>query len=136
MDTQEMRRRIGGARVARLATVGRDGRPHIVPITFATNEEALYFAVDRKPKRTTDLQRVRNIDANPEVSVLVDHYEDDWNKLWWVRIDGHAHPFREGDEFDKAIALLTERYPQYRTAPPGGPVVKMTIERMSGWSAS
>lgn len=136
MDTDEMRRRITTVNVARLATVSRDGRPHIVPITFAATEEALYFAVDRKPKRTTDLQRLRNIEANPAVSVLFDHYQDDWSKLWWVRIDGHARVFREGPEFNEGIALLAERYPQYRTAPPRGPAVKMTIERMSGWSAS
>ena len=136
IDTQEMHRRITSMTVARLATVGLDGRPHIVPITFAANDEALYFAVDRKPKRTTDLQRLRNIAANPAVSVLVDHYEDDWTKLWWVRLDGLARIFHEGSEFTLAIALLAERYSQYRTAPPAGPAVKITIERMSGWSAS
>ncbi len=131
-----MRRRIATMNVARLATVSRDGRPHIVPITFAATDEALYFAVDRKPKKTTDLQRLRNIEANPAVSVLFDHYDDDWNNLWWVRIDGHARVVREGPDFNEAIALLTERYPQYRTATPGGPAVKITIDRMSGWSAS
>jgi len=136
MDTDEMRRRIATMNVARLATVSRDGRPHIVPITFAATDEALYFAVDRKPKKTTDLQRLRNIEANPAVSVLFDHYDDDWNNLWWVRIDGHARVVREGPDFNEAIALLTERYPQYRTATPGGPAVKITIDRMSGWSAS
>src|SRR6266851_419643 len=90
MDADEMRRRIDGAQVARLATVGRDGRPHIVPITFAMNDATIYFAIDFKPKKTTDLQRLRNIEANPSVSVLVDHYEADWTKLWWVRVDGSA----------------------------------------------
>jgi PPOX class probable F420-dependent enzyme len=136
MDTDEMRRRITTMSVARLATVGRDGRPHIVPITFAATEDAVYFAIDRKPKKTTDLQRLRNIEANPAVSVLVDHYEDDWNNLWWVRIDGHARVLREGPDFDEAIALLAERYPQYRRGAPDGPAVKITIERISGWSAS
>jgi PPOX class probable F420-dependent enzyme len=136
MDTDEMRLRIAAMNVARLATVSRDGRPHIVPITFAATDEALYFAVDRKPKKTTDLQRLRNIEANPAVSVLFDHYDDDWNNLWWVRIDGHARVLREGPDFTEAMALLTERYPQYRTATPGGPAVKITIERISGWSAS
>ncbi len=131
-----MRRRIATMNVARLATVSRDGRPHIVPITFAATDEALYFAVDRKPKKTTDLQRLRNIEANPAVSVLFDHYDDDWNNLWWVRIDGHARVLREGPDFNEAIALLTERYSQYRSATPGGPAVKITIDRMSGWSAS
>ncbi len=134
-DTQEMRRRIEGARVARLATVARDGRPHIVPITFAATEDVLYFAVDQKPKRSADLQRLRNIEANPAVSVLIDHYEDDWTRLWWVRVDGRARLVREGAELEIAITLLSRRYPQYRSAPPVGPAVAIEIERMTGWSA-
>ena len=134
-DTQEMRRRIEGARVARLATVARDGRPHIVPITFVATEDALYFAVDQKPKRSADLQRLRNIEANPAVSVLIDHYEDDWTRLWWVRVDGRARLVREGAELEIAITLLSRRYPQYRSAPPVGPAVAIEIERMTGWSA-
>src|SRR5260370_13440018 len=136
MDRDEMRRRIATMSVARLATVSRDGRPHIVPITFAATDEALYFAVDRKPKKTTDLQRLRNIEANPAVSVLFDHYDDDWNNLWWVRIDGPARVLRQGPHFNAAISLLTVRHSQYRSATPGGPAVKITIDRMSGWSAS
>jgi PPOX class probable F420-dependent enzyme len=136
IDAQEMRRRISSAMVARLATVGRDGRPHIVPITFALGDDALYFAVDFKPKKTADLQRLRNIEANPAVSVLVDHYEDDWTKLWWVRVDGSARIVIDGTGFDLAIAMLTERYAQYRSARPAGPAVVVTIERMTGWSAS
>lgn len=131
-----MRRRISTAMVAHLATVGRDGRPHVVPITFAPSDEALYFAIDFKPKKTADLQRLRNIEANPAVSVLVDHYEDDWNKLWWVRVDGSARIVIDGADFERAIALLTERYAQYRSAQPVGPAVAIAIERMTGWSAS
>jgi PPOX class probable F420-dependent enzyme len=136
MDAQEMRHRIKTAMVARLATVGADGRPHIVPITFAPADGALYFAVDHKPKRTTNLQRLRNIEANPAVTVLVDHYEDDWTKLWWVRVDGTARIVQEGPEFEEAITLLTARYEQYRSNRPGGPVVVIKVERMTGWSAS
>jgi PPOX class probable F420-dependent enzyme len=136
IDTHEMRRRIKTAMVARLATVGRDGRPHIVPITFATDQDSLYFAIDFKPKKTPDLQRLRNIEANPAVSVLLDHYEDDWTKLWWVRIDGSARIVIDGAQFDRGIELLMERYSQYRAERPAGPVVAIAIERMSGWSAS
>ena len=137
MDAQEMRHRIKTASVARLATVGPDGRPHIVPITFASADGILYFAVDHKPKRTVNLQRLRNIAGNPAVSVLVDHYEDDWTKLWWVRIDGTARIVEEGPVFEEAIALLTARYEQYRGANrPRGPVVEIKVERMTGWSAS
>jgi PPOX class probable F420-dependent enzyme len=136
MDAQEMRHRIKTAMVAHLATVGADGRPHIVPITFALADGALYFAVDHKPKRSTNLQRLRNIEANPAVAVLVDHYEDDWTKLWWVRVDGTARIVQEGPEFEEAITLLTARYEQYRSNRPVGPVVVIKVERMTGWSAS
>jgi PPOX class probable F420-dependent enzyme len=136
IETQEMRRRIEGASVARLATVGPDGRPHIVPITFAPTEDALYFAVDQKPKKSADLQRLRNIEANPAVSVLFDHYEDDWSRLWWVRVDGSARIVRDGAELEMAFTLLSRRYPQYRSARPVGPAVVIEIERMTGWTAS
>lgn len=136
MDADEMRRRIDGAQVARLATVGHDGRPHIVPITFAADDDAIYFAIDFKPKKTADLQRLRNIEANPSVSVLVDHYEDDWTKLWWVRVDGSARIVIDGAVFEKGIALLTQRYAVYKSARPAGPVVAISIQRMIGWSAS
>ncbi len=136
MDEREMRHRIKTAMVARLATVGPDGRPHIVPITFATADGSLYFSVDQKPKRTKNLQRLRNIVANPAVSVLVDHYEDDWSSLWWVRVDGTARIVEKGPEFDEAMSLLSARYEQYRSNRPEGPVVEIKVERMTGWSAS
>jgi PPOX class probable F420-dependent enzyme len=136
LEGDEMRSRIDGAMVARLATVGHDGRPHIVPITFALDDDTIYFAVDFKPKKSADLQRLRNIEANPTVSVLVDHYEDDWTKLWWVRVDGAARIVIDGAEFEKGIALLTQRYAPYRSARPAGPVVAIAVERMTGWSAS
>ena len=136
MDAEEMRRRIDGAQVARLATVGIEGRPHIVAITFALDDDTIYFAVDFKPKKTADLQRLRNIESNPSVTVLVDHYEDDWTKLWWVRADGSARILIDGAVFEKGIALLTRRYAQYRSARPAGPVVSIAIERITGWSAS
>ena len=130
-----MRRRIADAKVARLATVGAGGKPHVVPITFAVDGDTIYFAVDAKPKRTTDLKRLRNIAANPSVSVLVDHYEDDWERLWWVRIDGTARLLADGAQAVRATDLLAARYPQYRRVRPGGPVVAISIERMSGWSS-
>ncbi|HSS93099.1 MAG TPA: TIGR03668 family PPOX class F420-dependent oxidoreductase [Candidatus Dormibacteraeota bacterium] len=136
MDPVEMRRRFTAAKVARLATVSGDGRPHIVPITFAMAGETVYFAVDHKPKATTDLKRLRNIEANPAVSVLVDHYEDDWSRLWWVRADGRGRILRAGADFESAIAVLTERYGQYRADRPSGPVVAIAVERITGWSAS
>ncbi|HEV3406104.1 MAG TPA: TIGR03668 family PPOX class F420-dependent oxidoreductase [Candidatus Dormibacteraeota bacterium] len=129
-----MRKRLAEARVAHLATVGPGGRPHVVPITFAYDGDALYFAVDAKPKRTTDLLRLRNIAANPAVAVLVDHYDEDWNRLWWVRVDGTARVLGAA-QADHPVDLLVERYAQYRRARPSGPVVEISIDRISGWSA-
>src|SRR5229473_3756782 len=136
MDAQAMRRRINEVMVARLATISPDGRPHIVPITFAPDDDALYFAIDFKPKKTADLQRLRNIEANPAVSVLVDHYEHDWTTLWWVRVDGSARIVIDGAQFERGMELLTARYAQYRSERPAGPVVAIAVERMTGWSAS
>jgi PPOX class probable F420-dependent enzyme len=131
-----MRRRVGSARVARLATAGADGRPHIVPICFALDDQTLYFAVDAKPKQTTNLKRLHNIAANPAVSILIDQYEDDWDKLWWVRLDGQARVVTEDAEVERALHLLARRYAQYRASEPAGPVVAVAIERMAGWSPS
>ncbi|HKW59924.1 MAG TPA: TIGR03668 family PPOX class F420-dependent oxidoreductase, partial [Candidatus Dormibacteraeota bacterium] len=95
--------------------------------------DTIYFAVDAKPKRTTDLKRLRNIAARPAVSLLVDHYEDDWEKLWWVRVDGTARVVEA--ETKRALNLLAEKYQQYRLDRPGGPVVAISVDRISGWSA-
>jgi len=131
----EALRRFSTATVARLATVGPEGRPHLVPITFAlVDEHTLVTAVDHKPKRTTALVRLANIEANPRVSVLVDHYEDDWDRLWWVRADGLAR-VREAAPAGAAEALA-ERYPAYREHPPAGPFIVVEIQRLSAWSAA
>jgi PPOX class probable F420-dependent enzyme len=135
MDATAARRGLAEARVARLATVDLKGRPHVVPITFAFDHDTIYFAVDQKPKRTTDLQRLRNIAANPAVSVLVDRYDEDWNRLWWVRADGTAKVLDQR-EAPPAIDLLVDRYEQYRRARPSGPVVAISIERITGWDAA
>ena len=132
----EIRRRLGEARVAHLATTGADGKPHIVPICFVLTAGEIFFAVDHKPKRTTDLQRLRNIAANPNVAVLADHYEEDWGRIWWVRIDGRARVLDAGDAAERAVEALSARYQQYRRVRPSGPVVSIHIDRLSGWSAS
>jgi PPOX class probable F420-dependent enzyme len=97
----------------------------------------VYSAVDAKPKRSTSLRRLANIAANPRVAVLVDHYEDDWNALWWVRADGTGRVL-DADEPEgrDAIARLAARYPQYRENPPPGPVVAIGIDNWSSWSAA
>ena len=136
MDQGQMRDRVEGARVAHLASVTETGAPHVVVICFALEADTLYFAVDAKPKRTRDLMRLRNIAAHPAVSVLVDHYEEDWRRLWWVRLDGEARVIEAGAEFEHALDLLVGRYPQYEHARPAGPVVALSVRRISGWSAS
>jgi PPOX class probable F420-dependent enzyme len=128
-----MRDRVREARVARLATVDEAGRPHLVPICFALEDETLYSAVDEKPKRSKRLRRLENIRRHPEVSVLVDHYEEDWTRLWWVRLDGTAKVLDDGTERAQALELLGAKYRQYRTEPPTGPVIAVRIEAWRGW---
>jgi PPOX class probable F420-dependent enzyme len=139
VDAAEARDLLASARVARLATCGRDHRqrPHLVPITFALDGEVIVTAVDHKPKRTTALRRLADIAVNPRVSVLADHYEDDWSKLWWVRADGIADVVEPGaPTHAAAVAPLVERYEQYRERPPAGPAIAITVSRWSGWRAA
>ena len=121
--------------MARLATVDPDGRLHIVPIVFALDGDTLYSAVDRKPKRSTTLRRIENARARPDVTVLVDHYEDDWGRLWWIRLRGRARVLDGGEERLHALELLAAKYPQYRERRPAGPVIAVTIERRQEWAA-
>ncbi|HEY8865070.1 MAG TPA: TIGR03668 family PPOX class F420-dependent oxidoreductase [Candidatus Dormibacteraeota bacterium] len=129
-------RRLSSSAVARLATVTKEGLPHIVPIVFAIDAETLYFAVDAKPKTTTNLKRLKNIAANPAVSVLADHYEDDWTMLWWVRADGTARVITDSAEAERAIGLLANKYEQHRRERPAGPVVAFHLDRVTGWSGA
>ncbi|MCM4082873.1 TIGR03668 family PPOX class F420-dependent oxidoreductase [Paractinoplanes hotanensis] len=117
--------------VARLATVGPDGAPHLVPIVFAlVTDDVIVSAVDGKPKRSRALKRLANIAAEPRVSVLADHYEQDWSRLWWVRADGVA---RVLPAYAEGLEALVERYPQYVQAPPAGPFVEITVGSWSSW---
>jgi len=131
----EARGRFGAARVARLATVGGPGSPHLVPVTFAVAGDRIYTAVDAKPKTTRDLRRLRNIRGNPRVAVLADHYDEDWSRLWWARADGRAVILDAPDDMAGPIRLLAERYPQYRRSPPAGPVICVVVDRWAGWAA-
>ena len=135
MPADEMRSRFASARVARLATLQPDGSPHLVPVTFAVDGDALAFAVDAKPKTTQRLQRLRNIERDPRVSLLVDEYADDWSSLWWVRADGAAERV-EGDVAQRWVRRLQAKYAQYRAFPPAGPVVEIRIDRWTGWGAT
>jgi PPOX class probable F420-dependent enzyme len=135
----EARARLAGARVAHLATAAADGRPHVVPCTFGVlDDTTIVTAVDHKPKRTTALRRLANIGANPRVALLADHYDDDWDNLWWARADGTARVVEPGAEPQlraAAVRALAARYPQYRTRPPDGALIVITVARWSGWSA-
>jgi PPOX class probable F420-dependent enzyme len=129
-------KRLNAARVARLGTIDPDGRPHLVPIVFALDGDTLYSAVDRKPKRSQTLRRIENARVRPDVTVLVDHYDEDWAGLWWIRLRGRARVLDGGDERERALALLQDKYPQYRAAPPDGPVLAVDITDVREWSAS
>jgi len=128
--------RVREARVARLATIDPDGRPHLVPIVFVLDGETLYSAVDAKPKRSRRLRRVENARERPDVTVLVDRYEEDWSRLWWVRLRGKARVLEGGDEAERALRLLAEKYEQYRDEPPGPPVLAVDIVDWRGWAAT
>ena len=128
--------RLTSARVARLATTDPDGRPHLVPIVFAVEGDTLYSAVDRKPKRSTKLRRIENARVRPDVTILVDHYDEDWRQLWWLRARGRARVLDDGAERAHALALLQEKYPQYRSEPPDGPILAVDISDVRSWSAA
>lgn len=136
MDDQDARRRFAASPVARLATVRPDGTPHIVPVTFAVEDDRVYTAVDRKPKRSQRLQRLDNLRHQPRCSLLVDHYEADWTNLWWVRADGDASVVEDPDPAHPGLVLLARRYPLYENAPPEGPLVVVEVTRWRGWAAS
>jgi PPOX class probable F420-dependent enzyme len=136
MDRQTMRGLVSRAPVGRLATVRSNGRPHVVPICFVVVEEVVYSAVDDKPKRHRRLQRVSNITATGTASLLVDEYDEDWSRLWWVRLDGKARLVDNAAEAERAIQALSGKYPQYRDQPPSGPVLAVDVERWVGWSAT
>jgi len=138
VDAVAARSRFAAEPVARLATAGADGRPHVVPVVFAVDGDTLYTAVDDvKPKSTQRLRRLRNIAENPAVALLADRYDDDWSALWWVRADGTARVLEPGDpEAGRARLLLAERYEPYRAAPPPGPVIVVAVERWTGWAAA
>jgi PPOX class probable F420-dependent enzyme len=127
------------ARVARLATADAAGHPHIVPVCFAFDGTAIYIAIDEKPKRASprQLRRVRNILANPQVALIVDHYEEDWEHLRYVLVLGTATTAEEGADHVRALALLREKYAQYRAMRlEGRPIIKILPNRIVAWAAA
>jgi PPOX class probable F420-dependent enzyme len=166
LPAAQARSLFAAARVARLATVDAAARPHLVPVTFVLDGgdggggggpvDRVWFAIDAKPKRTQQLRRLRNIEANPQVSLLVDEYDEDWERLWWVRADGQAHVYVASADVDPAAAapasadsasaahqrarihdLLRAKYPQYAAVDVShGPLVEIAVERWTGWQFS
>jgi PPOX class probable F420-dependent enzyme len=126
-------------RVARLATVDAEGRPHALPICFARLDDTLYTPIDEKPKRgdPTTLRRVRNILTNPAVCLVVDHYEEDWSRLAWLQVRGTAALVDDSAERSRAFVALRDRYPQYRAMDlESRPLVRITPSRIVAWSAA
>lgn len=135
MTNDRARRRFEGARVAVLATVRPDGRPHLVPVTFAVDGPSVFSCVDGKPKRHNALQRLVNVRHRAGVSLLVEHYDDDWHRLWWVRADGDATIHDAGAVVERAHRLLRAKYPQYGQVRPGVPVIEIEVTAWAHWSA-
>ena len=127
------------ARVGHLATASADGVPHVVPVCFVFDGACVYSAIDAKPKRVSapKLRRLQNIQANPRVSFLVDRYDEDWKRLRYVLIFGRAEILESGQDHERALTLLREKYAQYRTMSGfgQGPVIRLTPERVTSWSA-
>ena len=141
MGEFDPRASFGRSPVARLATVTPDGVPHLVPVVFAVDPdgrdgaEIVYTAVDAKPKTTHRLRRLANIENNPQVSLLVDHYSEDWTQLWWVRADGVATIHHDGGQLHTGYRLLRAKYPQYQSVSLNGPVIVVALRRWSSWHA-
>ena len=133
MDLAEMRRWVSEARSGVLSTVTAQGQPHAVPCCFVLDGEVVFSAVDAKPKSTLALRRLDNLAAHRQACLLVDCYEDDWSKLWWIRLDCSGRVLADGDERDRALDLLAAKYPQYRSARPPGPVIALDVTTWRSW---
>jgi len=134
VDEGEMRRLVAEGRVARLGTIDDRGRAHLVPFVYVLDGDTIYTGVDRKPKRSTRLKRLANLRADPRATLLVDHYEEDWTRAWWVRVRGRARILEDGPERDHAARLLAEKYPQYEGDPPDDIVIAIGADDWYGWA--
>lgn len=145
--TAEQAQRLAAAPVGHLATAGRAGAPHVIPVCFALERgpagPAIYSVLDQKPKRAADLtrlRRVRNLMSNPRAALVVDHYEPDWSRLWYILVTGAAELLTgtgPAAERAGAIARLREKYPQYRAMDlDANPVIKLTPRRVTSWAAA
>jgi PPOX class probable F420-dependent enzyme len=140
--TEDTRRFLEAHRVGHLATAGADGAPHVVPVCYALDDDALYFVADAKPKRrpARALQRLVNLRANPRAAVVVDDWDEDWTRLAWVLVRGTA-AFVEGDGLHAdALARLRARYPQYRAMSlddrVAHPIVRIAPVSVTSWRSS
>lgn len=122
-----------------LGTTRSGGPPHLVPVVFAGDSRTLWFAVDGKPKRGGELARIRNIRRDPRVTLLIDHYEDDWQRLWWLRLEGGARLVDRGSARARsALEALSAKYPQYQSVSlgdPGQPLVEIEVRAIEAWCA-
>jgi len=136
MLTDQARGFLNDHRVARFATAEPSGQPHVVPICYAVSDDTMYFTIDEKRKQPTNkpLKRIRNIQKNPQVALVVDRYEDDWTQLGWVMVQGKAALLDDGEEHTKAQRLLKDRYPQLeRMQITDLPVIAVRIKRVVSW---
>jgi PPOX class probable F420-dependent enzyme len=137
LTSDDARERFAASRVARLATITADGWPHVVPICFVVAADTVYSAVDEKPKRSAALKRLANVAANDAVSLLVDHYDDEWSRLWWVRADGRARVVSaDSEEHVLSVAALRHRYEQYASHSLADAVLAVDVSAWTGWAAS
>ncbi len=141
MTEDEAIDRAARARVGRIATVRRDGTPHVVPLVFALVRLAhraptLYWAVDRKPKRSAALRRLENLRGTPAAEVLVDGFDEDWSRLWWVRLRGSGRVVDSSEERARAVDALRAKYPQYRRDPLDREIVAIDVRDVRWWTAS
>lgn len=134
-DARAAAARFADAPSAVLATISPSGAPHLVPVVFAVSGDTVYTAVDAKRKTTQRLRRLANIEADARVTLLVDHYADDWTQLWWVRADGEATVHHSGEEMAAGYSLLRHKYVQYQRLALDGPVVTVAVRRWSSWQA-
>jgi PPOX class probable F420-dependent enzyme len=135
-DESKARECFAASRVATLATVDDSGAPHVVPVTFAVDGATVWSAVDAKPKRSTELRRHTNIRSHPYVSLLVQHWDEDWSQLWWARADGLAVVTDSLSAVHRAVSLLREKYEQYRNVDVHGPVIEIAVRQWRGWSTN
>jgi PPOX class probable F420-dependent enzyme len=136
MDRAEALERLASARVGHFASITPDARPHLVAVTFVVVGLNVVHMIDEKPKATQRLQRLRNVETTPIAALLVDHFEEDWASLWWIRVDGEVTVEKDGDNWWEARARLKGKYKQYRNSPPSGPAIFLSIDRLSYWEGS